>query len=255
MSMKNLLFDRNANRALINRFEGRSIFSVLTGPSVNNHDLSQLKDRYTFTVKQLPITHLKPTIWLCMEKPQIFPAEIWDDRTIIKVVCNAVYEKGYLREKNGIQRFEPVNKTTNIYWFKLSNSYSSEKYLTENSVQWGNNSEITDEHGIKGRRSIMFAHFRLLHYMGFKKIYLLGVDFDMQEAIPYCYDRVKTKHAVQQNNILYDTLKIRLAAIYPKLLDAGIEVYNCNPQSKLEVFPFKSYEECLNDSDSYLHRN
>ncbi len=74
--MSFLLFDKNANPALRGKFAGKSIFSMLTGPSLNQLNYKQLENRFTFSIKALPISHLMPTIWLCMEKPQDQPYQI-----------------------------------------------------------------------------------------------------------------------------------------------------------------------------------
>lgn len=260
--MIHLLYDRNANPSLRGRFAGKSVFSMMTGPSLNSLDCQQLVDRFTFSIKALPITHIQPTIWLCMEKPQDQSFFIWENKTIIKIVTQEVYDKGYMQPQGPITdlrkslfRMAHISNLKNIYWFKLAQAYKSESYFTEDKIQWGMDSEKKDEHGIQGRRSIMLAHFRLLHHLGFKRIYLLGVDFNMQKDKPYAYDRQKAPMAVANNNLLYESLKTRLAALYPLMLENGLEVFNCNPDSELKVFPYKSYKDALNDENTHLHRN
>ena len=261
MNQNFLIFDKNANPSLRGRFAGKAIFSMQTGPSLNSLDYLQLSNKYTLAIKKLPLTHVKPTIWLCMEKSQDFPAEIWEDKLIIKLVTQEVYDKGYMKPSGDfihskpVFRMEPVSNTKNTYWFKLAQNYVSSKYFSDNAVQWGMASERKDEHGILGRRSIMLAHFRLMHYLGFKRIYLLGVDFDMQQEEPYCYQREKSPIAIYQNNLLYEALTTRLETLYPIMLQHGLEVFNCNLNSKLKVFPYMSYEEALDDQDTHLHRN
>ncbi len=261
--MINLLYDKNANPALRGKFAGKSIFSMMTGPSLNNLDYGQLVNRFSFSIKKLPCSHLVPTIWMCMEKQQEMPYQIWEDKTLIKVVTQEVYDKGYMQPQGKppygdkpLFRMAPIRDyTKNTYWFKLANSYKSETYFTDDKVQWGMDAERKDEHGISGRRSIMLAHFRILQHLGFKRIYLLGVDFRMDKTQPYAYQREKSGPAVAQNNLLYEALQIRLSALYPLMLKAGLEVFNCNPDSQLKIFPYISYEDALNDENSYLHRN
>src|SRR3990167_2034737 len=256
--MSFLIYDRNANPALRGRFVGKSIFATHPGPSFNTIDVSKLSNKYSLSQKLLPITHFVPTIWLCMEKSQGLPAKILEDKTIIKLVSSEVYDKGYLQpiEPNArLYRMAPINQLKNIYWFRVSEKYNSKTYFSENAVQWGMATEKKDEHGILGRRSIMLAEFRLLHYMGFRRIYLLGVDFRMEKERPYCYEVEKGDGAVAQNNLLYETLKIRFEKLYPLMLENGLEVFNCNPDSQLKVFPFINYEDALNDENTCLHRN
>lgn len=261
--MINLLYDKNANPALRGRFAGKSIFSMMTGPSLNNLDYTHLFDKYTFSIKKLPISHFMPTIWMCMEKQQEMPYQIWENKSLIKIVTQEVYDKGYMQpqgkppygDKPLFRMASIRDYTRNIYWFKLAQIYRSSTYFTEDKVQWGMDSERKDEHGIQGRRSIMLAHFRILHHLGFKRIYLLGVDFQMDKDKPYAYQREKSGSAVAQNNLLYEALETRLTTLYPLMIQAGLEVFNCNPDSRLKVFPYISYEDAINDQDSCLHRN
>lgn len=255
-----MLFDKNNNAVFKNKYKGKSIFSLMTGPSFSSDMAAELKNKYTFSIKQIPLSHnLESTLWCCLEHPSTIPWKIWENTNILKIVSDGLWNKGYLKPINVnvpkiVYRGEEINKLQNIYYIKLNESYKSTKYLESDTITWGMSGKKVDEHGFQGRRSIMLAHFKILYWLGFKKIYLCGVDFEMTSAKPYCYDRLKTDQAIQQNNLLYETLKVRLAAIKPLFDSVGLQVFNCNPTSKLEVFPYISFQDALHD-DQNMYRN
>jgi len=246
-------------KELHNKYKDAGIFALFSGPSLSLLPLTSLKGKYTFSQKIIPVSHYMTDFWLCMEKQMEIPWQIFEDRKLVKFFPDEFKEKGYIRpidsnSERKVFRTESIKNTSNNYFFPLNNSYNSAEYFTQPDITWGCDGNMIDEHGLKGRRSIMLATFRLLYHLGFRRIYLCGVDFKMDHACPYCYNVSKAPAAVEQNNILYETLIIRFTALLPYFQERGLQVYNCNPDSNLKVFPFISFQDALNDN-SCLHRN
>lgn len=235
---------------LKNRYLNKSIFSLSIGPSLATLALDKLKDKYTCGMKLIPVQYFTPTFFVCLEEWTEIPASIWEDKQLIKFVPEGILEKGYLKPHGSIFRSEPLKNVPNVFSFQLGECFKSSTYLSEKCITWGCKKNYRDEFGIRGRRSIFLALFKLYYVLGFRKIYLCGVDFSMSKEQPYCYKREKSEIAVSENNILYKTLSRRLESLVPYFQDAGLEVYNCNPNSHLTVFPYKAFEECLAESES-----
>lgn len=237
---------------LKNRFRGKSIFSLSIGPSLNTIPLDKLQNKFTCGMKLIP-TYFVPTLWVCLEEWTEMPASIWEHPKLIKLIPHQIQDKGYLKPqppKFDFFHSVPLQKVPNLYVFQLNEEFKTDTFLSEQSVSWGCDKKIVDEFGIRGRRSIFLALFKIYYYLGFRKIYLCGVDFKMNVKQPYCYSRKKAEGAVQENNLLYESLSTRLQGLLPKFKEAGLEVYNCNKNSNLTVFPFKEFEECLQESES-----
>lgn len=90
--------------------------------------------------------------------------------------------------------------------------------------------------------STMMLGFRILHYLGCPRVYLLGVDFWMTNENPYAFNQQKgarNRRYAKENDMLR-----RLKPIFDK---EGLEVYNCNPESRCDVFPFEDFDVALED--------
>lgn len=88
----------------------------------------------------------------------------------------------------------------------------------------------------------MLLGFRLLHYLGCPRIYLMGVDLWMTDEQPYAFTQGKSAR-----NGRYSDENEMLHQIKPVLEASGMEVYNTNPTSKCDAFQFVKFEEALQD--------
>lgn len=204
-------------------------------------------------MKLIPVHYFVPTFWLCLEEWMEAPAEIWEHPKLIKFIPEQIAHKGYLKPiQPDIKQFrsQPLSSVPHLYSFPLGEDFRSERFLSESCVTWGCAKNKVDEFGERGRRSIFLALFKIYYLLGFRTIYLCGVDFNMTVEQPYSYTRKKNAIAVSENNILYKSLTRRLQALLPYFEEAGMKIYNCNPASHLTLFPFKDFEQCLIESES-----
>jgi hypothetical protein len=88
----------------------------------------------------------------------------------------------------------------------------------------------------------MLLGFRLLHYLGCPRIYLMGVDLWMTDEKPYAFDQTK-----KARNGRYSDENAMLHEIKPVLEASGCQVFNTNPTSKCDAFPYVRFEEALED--------
>ena len=91
-----------------------------------------------------------------------------------------------------------------------------------------------------------------MHYLGCRKVFLLGVDFgmdpehsDQDQVGNYAFNQGRTDKDCRKNNKKYAVTHKMLEILQPIFLKAGYEVYNCNPNSRLTVFPFVTLERAL----------
>jgi len=235
------------------RHAGKSIYFLNTGPSLNNYDLTKIENKYSYSIKNIPITHCNTTYWSCFEDPhriKINP-ETWLQHNI-KIVSHSVYGlcyTEYIRKKKST--YNLINKLPNVFYVIVKPDYDPKTILDNDHVSWGLNHKRKDKDNFPGRRSIFIGVFPILNYMGFKRIYLLGVDFNMEPIKPYADTREKDIDACETNNLLYKTLDARCIRLQKVFKKVGLEVFNCNKNSKLTAFPYKSFEDSLNDPNLY----
>jgi predicted O-methyltransferase YrrM len=205
-----------------------SVFLICGGPSFEDVDRELLSQSgiVTMAVNNSPRS-FRPNLWCAIDPTQRFLPSIYRDPNILKFLPRA-YSK-----KSG----SPViGFTTNL-------KFDSETFLDELSVNYGSSS------GDGGGRSVMLAAIKILYVLGFTKIYLLGVDFKMEkDKANYHFTENTSDWSIKSNNYTYGKLTERFTLLKPELESRGVEVFNCNPNSALSVFPYKSMDDAINEA-------
>ena len=86
---------------------------------------------------------------------------------------------------------------------------------------------------------------RLLHYLGFRVVYLLGADFRMSPEQKYAFDEERSADAVRHNNVLFESLNQRFDAMREYFKRSRFTVLNCTPGSGLTAFGHMPYEQAI----------
>jgi hypothetical protein len=85
-----------------------------------------------------------------------------------------------------------------------------------------------------------------LYFLGVRRVYLLGCDFRMEVGKQnYAFPQARTGASVRGNNSTYAVLNARLEQLRPHFEREGFEIYNCTPESGLQVFPHLDFETAL----------
>lgn len=235
--------------SLANWYAKRTIFLVLSGPSLKTFDLTKLNQRgiVSFGVNNSWSVH-RPTLWTCVDPPGRFHDVGWKDPGITKLVP-LHHRNRKLRVKLADGTFRNskfcVSQMPATFFYARSVHFDPDRYFTEPGINWGNPSDQADAMGIKGGRSVMLAALRLIHYLGFRVVFLLGADFKMSTDAEqnYAFEQGRTKHAVKHNNNLYQTLDRRFAALRKRFDDFW--VFNCTPDSGLKSLPYYPYGKAV----------
>lgn len=231
--------------SLANLYRGRSAFLVCGGPSLRDMDLSHLGRRGILTMAvNNAAAVVRPHLWVSVDDPGNFHDRIWKDPGVLKFVPMGHAAK-HLRVKRG-ERFDPsayrVAQMPGVFFFRRASRFCAGTFLTEPRVCWGCGEGVEDGLGHTGKRSVMLAAVRLLHYLGVRSLYLVGADFRMVEgAGNYGFDQDRTASSVRGNNATYAALDARFAALRPLLEADGMAVHNCTPGSGLTAFDRMDY--------------
>jgi len=238
----------NSFPGLMGNYRGASAFLVCSGPSFAALDHEPLKKCFTFGVNN-SVKTFRPNAWGCVDDPARFLKSIWLDPTIMKFVPFDHAEKPFW--DNTKENWGPmINKATgqnykvrecpNMVYFRRNEKFEASRWLWEYTINWGNHSRYG------GGRSIMLASLRILFILGFRNVYLLGCDLNMDGDSHYHFDQDRTTSAQRGNMSTYKKMTEEYYPSLKKEFDkVGYNVYNCNPDSKLKVFPHVSYEDAL----------
>jgi|6_EtaG_2_1085325.scaffolds.fasta_scaffold12671_2 hypothetical protein len=245
-----LLWDKEENGiSWKNKYKGARIFLVCGGPSLTNYDFSALKNRGTMSMCINNSWGLvKPDFWIGFDSPGRFYNYGWMDPSIIKFVPWQNRELNLNHRVGNEIRDLGFNTTQapNCWYLSNNTKFNPETWFTENSVNWGG--EIEEEPKKKYKVS-MFAALRLLYYLGFQEVYLLGCDWEMPiEGEAYAWEENRTSKSRRRNNKMYKWMESGLKRLQSGFDKAGFKIYNCNPHSKLELYPHLSYEDAVQRS-------
>lgn len=226
-----------------------SAFLVASGPSLRKVDLRQLEQRGIFSMAiNNAWSMFRPTAWTFSDSVGSFIEQGWFDPGIMKFVPAPQKEGRIVRKVEG--EFKELDwrawQMPNCWFYNRDSQFDHKTFLTSTTVNWGQDDGKEDALGLKGGRSTLLAGFRLLTVLGFTRIYLLGVDFEMGgENGNYAFEQERTPQSIKGNNQTYEILHRRFDALKPELERFGIKVYNCNPDSKLKTFEFLDYNEAV----------
>ena len=192
----------------------------------------------------------KPQLWVGVDDPGNFVDIGWKDPSITKFAPAGHWHKWLVvKEDNGTFRRSQfrVDDMPNVYYFRRNHNFDVKKFLHEPTVNWGNEDKGIDALGIKGGRSVMLSAIKILYYLGFRTVYMLGADFNMSSEADqnYAFKQHRDSVSVSGNNATYAKLNKRFTALLPEFAEEGMRIYNCYQKSGLTAFPYMSYNEAL----------
>lgn len=181
----------------------------------------------------------RPKLWTCVDDPANFIISTWLDPTIQKFVPISHIDKTLFDSNRWKMTDVKVGDCPNVWFYKRNERFNADQYLWEDTVNWGNHSDLG------GGRSVLLASLRILFLLGVRKVFLLGVDMEMNAEKKYHFEQDRSSGSIRGNNSTYRLLQERFTALRPKFEDAGYHVYNCNPASKLTAFDHVPFEEAI----------
>lgn len=242
-------FTRECNPLpLMGNWRGASCFLIGSGTSLTAVDNKKLKNSGIMTIAMNnSASVIRPNMWCCVDEPTHFLASVWLDPTIMKFVPIDHMDKPLWDTRDG--KFEPLLKDgsqivvgdcPNMVYYRRNEKFCADRFLWEDTLNWG------DCEKFGGARSVMLPTMRILFLLGFRKVYLIGIDFKMSETQKYAFDQERSKEAINNNNKTYAQLIQRYKELKGHFDKAGFNVFNCSPNSVLDVFPRADFEEIVN---------
>lgn len=208
-----------------NIHEGKRCFIIATGPSLKQTDISGLKDEYTFGVNAL-----------CMK----FQEFGWRTNYFA------------LSDYNAFKKMSPILTEAKMEffctWFTKDNPYCVfVPTFIHNCYMVDYNKKIFTkeiEAGIGDGNTVALQAIQIAAYMGFKDIYLLGVDcnYDIKEGDLYFVDhgiRIPLQQGAGPRMIADFAVLNKFAKEW------GVNIYNATNGGMLEVFPRVNLQDVL----------
>lgn len=222
----------------ISKFEGihqgKRCFIVATGPSLTAEDLNVLYEHHELCISMNRIYNIFPkTEW----RPDYYFIE---DSKMIEDLSEEI--------ANLELPYKFVSANPESYWEQPQAASSIKcNMIVQDYKDMNLGFSRNLDRCVYNGRTVTYACLQLAVYMGFKEIFLLGVDFSYAEDV---YD--PSNHFEGYQNYYKD---IRLNKVHPDLMilaykkardiceSIGVKVYNATRGGKLEVFERKSFDE------------
>jgi len=238
---------------LVGHYRGASAFLICSGPSFATLDKNLLKTPgvWTMTTNNAS-TSFRGNASVTVDDPCRFNMSLWLDPSIMKFVPSAYFEKRlwdnrFLDDGGqqwGLATDMVLGDCANVVGYRRNEKLVPERFLYEDTINWGNHKHFG------GGRSVMLAALRILFLLGFRKVYLLGVDLYMSDNKKYHFDEERTPSAIRGNMSTYEKLIQWFAQLQPFFLAENFIVKNCNPESRVTAFPFMKYEDAIKEATS-----
>ncbi|HOK96641.1 MAG TPA: hypothetical protein PK052_06880 [Anaerohalosphaeraceae bacterium] len=229
---------------LIDLFRGQSAFLCCGGPSFAAVDKSQLALPGILTMAVNNTAHLfRPNLWTAQDPPYRFMWTIWEDPRIMKFTLWDYRRDRYWLPRENRFSDRTLEQCPNLFFHKRKSDLVAASWLDEDRIVWGTPKVLQD--GSNGARSVFLAALHILYFLGFHKVYLLGVDFHMDEKNGYWFDEYRSPAAIRNNQRVYEQTAEHCKALRPYLEKAGFNVFNCNPDSRLKVFDYYPFKKAI----------
>lgn len=236
-------------RQLKDKFKGKRCFIVGNGPSLNELDLSLLKNEYSFAVNSIYYKTkemgYKPTFY-AVEDPHVINDNI---KEINEYECDYMFFPSKFKSK--------FKKGDNRYFVNLDYSFFNDvsPYFEKPRFSQDCSTEIFCG------QSVTIVNLQLAYYLGFAEVYLIGMDFsynipqsaivdgnviestedDVNHFHPDYFGKGKKWHDPKLHNVLKS---YKMAKLMYEIDDR--KIYNATKGGKLEVFERVDYNSLFN---------
>lgn len=221
--------------ALKRKYDGKRCFIIATGPSLTLDDLELLKNEYTFAMNSIcriyDKTDFRPTFY-----------GIQDGKVFGKML-DCVYDQD---EKTTMLIADSLDSEYQLpeycvqFPYNVGYHYCSFRRLDNYSARFSDNAYDVVYDGY----SITYSLIQIAVYLGFKEIYLLGVD---------CNYGNEKKHFVESGYVdknaylNHDKMIVGYQKAKEYADSHGIKIFNCTRGGMLEVYPRMSLEDVLKE--------
>jgi len=225
---------------IVNMYKDQSVFMICNGPSFANLNHGRLKLPGIITFGINNGAHVfRPNLWTSVDDPTRFLRSIWADSNIQKFIPMAHFEKPIWDTELDNYSTNIVGDFANVVGFRRNERFVAKEWLYQDTINWGNHKDYG------GGRSVFLAAIKICYLLGFKNLYLLGCDFTMSDTQKYWFDENRTEQAVKNNNSSYQSMIRYFHELAPTFKQEGFNIYNCNPESGLKIFPFVDYTKAV----------
>lgn len=231
-------------------FIGQALVITLGGPSLAGADLDALRASGVMTMGVNNTWAVyRPDLWVSADAASTFLDSGWADPRILKFAPLAEL-RTRLRRKLPDGSFVPISRTPMVsprtLFYKRRAGFHPDLFLDQPLPAFGAKNGQLDLTGVRGCRSVLLIALRLAHYLGFRRVALIGADFRVPDDGPqYASGDFHEPRVAAGNRNAYRALDERLGRLSPVFARAGFSVVNATPGSAMQALPVAGLGEFL----------
>lgn len=246
-----IIFKRHTGKVvdITDMYKDQTAFLVCNGPSFGMINKTKLNRAgiLTMGMNNGPCKEdFRPDLWTAQDPVKKFLPSIWLDPKIMKfALIDFRYRKlfdPHTKKEMNIK----LSDCPNLYFHKRHSAFHPDKWFDENKIVWGT------PKATGGNRSTMLAAIQILWLLGITRIYLLGCDFYMDTNTRYHFDEYRGPASIKGNQKIYKNLTKYFNQLLPYMKVNGLKIFNCNQRSHLKVFPYKDFDEAIEENEIIL---
>lgn len=221
-------------------------FLVCGGPSLNKLPYEKLRERGIVSLAVNNVAGHVPVAAWCFSDPQskFHHGMFFDPKTITFAPIGKLKKKVRAKLPDGTFRGTKVRVSgcPGTFGFHRKTVFDAKTFLTTPYGQWGRGGKQVEDNQPFTCLCTMLLGIRLLHYLGCPRVYMIGVDFERKEEAQYAF---KQEAGVRNGRYLNENAM--LSELKPYFDQDGFQLFNCNPESKCDVFPKVSFDAAFQD--------
>lgn len=235
-----------------NLHKGERCFLIGNGPSLVSEDLDLIANEYSMAANKIfqafSKTIWRPTYYFCDDA--VLCRELFGTKNAIKKVLREC-EAGFSSTKHSLYRYRNEKDINNLYYYESRNTIDGKE-------------NIIPEFSLDCRKcvytsyTIVYAMYQMALYMGFEKIYLLGMDFSFTREVNRNGEIIVHKDIKRNHSNLIDEIDIKKENSPRKYIvleghkvakniaeKQGVKIFNATRKTELDVFEKVSLRQII----------
>lgn len=218
-------------------------FLIGGGPSIKDVDLNRLKERGIVSIAINQVAAAVPVkAWVFSDTQSKFHSSSYLDPAMMTFAPQPKLKRRFmLKTKDGFRHTTvPIKDTPNTWGFDRHTCFDPENFFNTTWAHWGPGKHQPEGVPKVGTLCTMLIGIRLLHYLGVRKIFLLGVDFRGRDGMCYGFPAQK-----KERNRRYKKETAMLELLLPVFKKYGVEIYNTNRDSHCRLFDWAPFDQAI----------
>jgi len=215
-------------------------FLVGTGPSLQLHDLSRLRERGVISLAVNNAAAVAPVrAWTFSDPQSKFHHGLFLDPAMMTFAPEPKLGRRFVAKVDGKFRActAKVGHCPNTFGYGRVSKFVPETFFSEKWAHWGAGKDQPKNRPLPGSLCTIFLGLRLLVYLGVKRIFLLGVDHRKGKDSVYGFPEMKKgRKGFWKEKRMWEELK-------PELKRRGIELFDVG--GLCEMFPRVEFDEAV----------